>query len=288
MIDARAAVWLEGRPFVPGGNLESLLRALRYGDGLFATLRIEKRRLLGAKRHAARLLAGAERLGLAPPEGFEREEVIPARLAAIAAELDASAEGVLRCQWSAEGTSRGYGRGRNSIALVEFSPVPPPRIPSLRVLPDGSVPPATLPGIKSCNAISHVLAANEALRLGVDEVVRVHDGRITECAASNLFFEREGLLLTPADSLPLYPGVVRQRVMEVAAALGIEIVKGEWTPEDLLACDGLILTNSVRGVEFVAGLDDRELGTTPLTRELVSAVRAARQADALPFPEIGP
>ena len=280
--------WLGGHPLEPGVGLTSLLRAVRYGDGIFATLRIEDGRLLDAERHAARLLGGAERLGLAPPEGFESEEVIPARLAAIAAELSAGAERVLRCQWSPEGGSRGYGRGRSAVALVELSPVAPARVPRLRVLLDGSVPPPALPEIKSCSAISHVLAANEALRLGVDEVVRVHDGRITECAASNLFFEQEGRLLTPADSLPLYPGVVRRRVMDVAAALGIEVESGDWTPEDLLGCDGVILTNSVRGVEIVAGLEDRGLGPTPLTRELVSAVREARHADALPIPETGP
>lgn len=288
MIDAHTRAWFNGRPLAPGGELTSLLRALRYGDGLFATLRIEEGRLLDGKRHAAKLLEGADRLGLAPPEGFEEEEAIPARLAAIAVDLSAGGEGVIRFQWSSEGGSRGYGRGRSSVAFVEISPVPPPRDPLLRVLRDGSVPSPALPGIKSCSALAHVLAANEALRLGVDEVVRTHDGKITECAASNLFFEREGRLLTAADSLPLYPGVVRHRVMEAGAALGIEIEPGDWSPEELRGCDGVILTNSVRGVEIVAGLDDRELGATPLTREIVSVVRAARHADALPIAEAGP
>jgi 4-amino-4-deoxychorismate lyase len=287
-----AATWLEGRLVAPADGAGPLLRGLRYGDGIFATLRIEDGELLDAKRHAARLTRGAERIELDPPEGFETEAAIPDRLAAIASDLSAIAagpgavdrlDGVLRCQWSAAGESRGYGRDRRSVALVEYSLAPAPRNPVLRILPDGAVAPPAMPGIKSCNALPHVLAARHALRLGVDEVVRVHRGRITEGAASNLFFEQDGRLRTPTDALPLYPGVVRERVMEAAAALCMEVEEGEWTPGDLLECQGAMLTNSVRGIEVVRRVDDLELGLTPRIRELVSALQTARQADALPI-----
>jgi branched-chain amino acid aminotransferase len=265
---------------------------VRYGDGIFATLRIEEGRLLDAERHAARLTRGAEQLELDPPEGFEDEATIPDRLATIASDLSAIAagtgaadrrDGVLRCQWSAAGESRGYGRDRRSVALVEFSLAPAPRTPVLRILSDEAVPPPAMPGIKSCNAIPHVLAARHARRLGVDEVVRMHQGRITEGAASNLFFELNGRLRTPADFLPLYPGVVRERVIEAAAEIGIEVEEGEWTPGDLLSGQGALLTNSVRGVEVVTRVDDRELGPTPLIRALADSVRAARHAGATPI-----
>ncbi len=284
------AVWLAGHRLEPGDEFGLLLRALRYGDGIFATLRIEAGRLLDADRHSVRLARGAEQLELDPPEGFEEVAAIPDRLAAIASNLAAidadpgsgdRLDGVLRCQWSAVGDSRGYGRSRDSVALVEFSPAPSPRSPVVRVLPGDVLPPPAMPGIKSCSAISHVLAARQAIRSDGDEVVRVHAGRITEGSASNLFFERDGRLLTPADTLPLYPGVVRERVIEAAARLGIEVAEGDWTPDDLRGCDSVVLTNSVRGVEVVARLEDREMEPTPMIRELVAAVRAARHADAI-------
>jgi branched-chain amino acid aminotransferase len=286
------ATWLAGHRLEPSDEPGGLLRAVRYGDGIFATLRIEEGRLLDAERHSARLTRGADQLELDPPEGFEDEATIPDRLATIASDLAAIAagtvaverrDGVLRCQWSAAGESRGYGRDRRSVALVEFSPTPAPRNPVLRILPDGAVPPPAMPGIKSCNAIPHVLAARHAMRLGVDEVVRMHQGRITEGAASNLFFEQDGRLRTPADVLPLYPGVVRERVIEAAAEIGIEVEEGEWTPGDLLNGQGALLTNSVRGVEVVSRVDDREFGPTPLIRALADSVRASRHAGATPI-----
>jgi branched-subunit amino acid aminotransferase/4-amino-4-deoxychorismate lyase len=102
--------------------------------------------------------------------------------------------------------------------------------------------------------------------------------------SANLFFEREGQLLTPELRLPLYPGIVRHRVLAAAEALDLGVREGRFSASDLLGCDAAILTNSVRGVETVASIDGRPLGATPLVDRVSSAVRAAREKDAVPLP----
>ena len=277
--------WLAGRASEPDADYRLLNRAVHYGDGLFASMRIEGGRLLDPRLHAARLLAGADRLMLAPPAGFEDEARIVDQLLAIADRLGvgADADSVLRCQWSATGQTRGYGRERESVVLVEMFPVPDVRRPVVRVLPDGAVPLPAIPHVKSCSALPHVLAARQAGRLGVDEAIRVHDGCLAEAIASNLFFERGGRLFTPGPELPLYPGILRQRVLEAAREVGIEAIEGRWSADDLLECEGAFLTNSVRGLEVVARLEDRGLAETPVIERVAGAVRELRDADAIPI-----
>jgi len=278
-------IWLAGRASEPESEYRQLNRAVHYGDGLFASMRIEKGRLLDARPHAARLLAGADLLMLAPPAGFEDETRIVDQLVAIADRLGAGTdgEGVLRCQWSAAGQTRGYGRERESVALVELFSLPDPRRPVVRLLSDGAVPLPSIPQVKSCSALPHVLAARQAGRLGVDEAIRVHGGFLTEGISSNLFFERDRRLLTPEQGLPLYPGIMRQRVLQAAEAVGVETIEGRWTVDVLLDCDGAFLTNSVRGLEVVARLEDRELATTPLIQRVAGAVRELRDVEATPI-----
>ncbi len=73
-------MWLNGQVHEVVGPLDAVRRAIRYGDGIFATLRIDAGRLLDAGRHAARLLAGAEAIELEPPSGFLDEREIIERL----------------------------------------------------------------------------------------------------------------------------------------------------------------------------------------------------------------
>ena len=279
-------VWLNGHVHEVAGPLDDLRRAIRYGDGLFATLRIDAGRLLDAERHASRLLSGAAGIGLDPPPGFLDERKIVERLLAASDDLGASSgtNGVLRCQWSAVGSGRGFGRSNDSAALIELSRVPAVRRLGVRVLDTDVVPRPSIAHIKTCSALAHVIAARLAARLGVEEVVRVYDGWLAEGISANLFFERDGRLFTPDPGLPLYPGTVRRRVVEQAGALGIEVVEGRWEAAELSRCDGAFLTGSVRGVEPVLRLDDRSLEPTPLIDSVSRAIAEARRADAIPLP----
>jgi len=283
------SVWLNGHVLEVADAVGVIGRAVRYGDGLFATLRLDTGRLLDAELHAERLLSGATGIGLDPPPGWLDVQQIVEGLLAAAGDLGArpGSDGVLRCQWSATGISRGFGRSGHSVALVELSGVPAGRHLGVRVLGSDLVPRPSIPHIKTCSALPHVIAAGHAARLDVEEVIRVYDGWLAEGISANLFFEWNGRLFTPDPELPLYPGVVRQRVIDQAGALGIEVVEGRWGPAELRECSGAFLTGSVRGVEPVSVLDGRSLQLTPLIDTVARATAEVRQAKATPLPGSG-
>jgi len=83
-------------------------------------------------------------------------------------------------------------------------------------------------------AAAEAAGANEAL------FVR-EDGLLTEASRSNIFVERDGVLLTPPHSLGLLPGVLRRSLVDSGRAVECEL-----RVSDL--AEGFLLGNSVRGL----------------------------------------
>ena len=265
-------------------------RGLRYGDGVFVTLRIHNGVLLDAALQTMRLQRAAEAIGLRPPEHFQAPSEAAGNLAAIVAGLGPSiTDGVVRVQWFAGAGPRGFGRESvRSDAIVDLSPEPTPRDVSLVVLPSGQVPLPALPKFKTCSALANILCAREALSRGADEAVRVDSGVLLETASANLFWFQEGILFTPESSLPLYPGSMRERILDCAPTIGIRVEEGAYPADRLIDAQTVIVANATRGIEVAQLVDGRTMGPPPDSlATLTSAVEAQRQALGISLVETG-
>jgi para-aminobenzoate synthetase/4-amino-4-deoxychorismate lyase len=81
-----------------------------------------------------------------------------------------------------------------------------------------------------------------AKEAGALEAIFVRDdGLVTEGCITNLFVERDGMLLTPPARLGLLPGVLRRSLLEAGRA-----VEAELTLDDLAG--GFLIGNAVRGL----------------------------------------
>ncbi len=276
-------VWASGAAHRPGELfLSPAERTFRYGDGIFATLRLEGGLLLDGAAHLARIALGARAVELAVPKAVRTAEGLRAVLRELG--VDSSTSAIVRIQISAAPSSRGFARTEDETSweLVELFPQPRSRRPSIVVLADGEIPVPALPSIKSCSALSHVLCGRAAARRGADEAVRVHDGVLTEASASNLFWLDRGALRTPSEDLPLYPGVTREVALRVAADIGLTTEEGGYGAEALTQAEGAFLTNAVRGIEPVARIDGRGLDWPEPLEILRNAVDQARLEAAIP------
>jgi branched-chain amino acid aminotransferase len=141
------------------------------------------------------------------------------------------------------------------------------------------------PLIKSNNLLNNALAMQEALRAGADEALMMnHDGELAECAQSNVFLVKDGIVKTPPVSAGLVPGVTREFAMEVASGSGLKCVETTLWPSDLEKADEVFLTGSSREVMPIVSIDKRPVGSGrpgPVTTKLLAEFRAAvRQAVA--------
>ncbi|MCG8505199.1 MAG: aminodeoxychorismate synthase component I [Sphingomonadales bacterium] len=78
-----------------------------------------------------------------------------------------------------------------------------------------------------------------------DVVFTNERGELTEGAITNIFIERDGVLLTPPVASGLLAGVLRQSLFDDP---GVEIREAVLFPDDLSTADKIYLGNSVRGL----------------------------------------
>lgn len=98
--------------------------------------------------------------------------------------------------------------------------------------------------IKTLNLIPSVMASKKALELGADEVVFHRNGRVTECAHSNVHIIKDGILKTaPTDNLIL-PGIARAHIIKGCKALKIPVIERPFSLEELYFADEVIISSA--------------------------------------------
>ena len=97
--------------------------------------------------------------------------------------------------------------------------------------------------IKTLNLIPSVMASQKAKEAGCCEAVFHRNGRVTECAHSNVHILKDGVFRTaPTDNLIL-PGVARHHLIMACERLGIPVSEEPFSLEELFDADE-VLTSS--------------------------------------------
>jgi len=260
--------WVNGRAAAKVSVLE---RGLHYGDGLFETVACVggQPRFLG--RHLRRLGAGCARLGLGPTD-----------LAALADDVRALAREAPRAiikvlLTRGPALERGYsvsGRERPTRILLRYAwPEEDPalaqegvrvRIAGMRL---GENP--ALAGLKHCNRLEQVLARREWADPGILEALMFSSsGALISGTMTNVFLVQDAKLHTPRVDRCGVAGVMREVVLETAAAAGIPAGECVLEAADLARAQELFLTNALIGIRPVRELPGASRAPGPVTREL--------------------
>jgi len=115
-----------------------------------------------------------------------------------------------------------------------------------------------LSSIKSANAALYVLSANFAKQFDFDEALILNERkRICETSSSNLFILKGKELQTPALSEACLPGIMRNRVIELAQELGMQVIENKLDTSELIDADEIWLSNSIKGVQWVGAWEQK-------------------------------
>ena len=160
------------------------------------------------------------------------------------------------------------------------------------VVPDQrSLPHGLLSAAIKCRSRVHYQLANlqaDAKLRGSTAMLLDPDGFITEGTTGNVFFVRNGELLTPT-TRNILSGVTRRTVLELADELGLTARETDVTLDDALAADEAFVTSTSIGIIHARTLEGRPIGDGnlgPLTWQLRDALTArvgldfAAQAEA--------
>ncbi len=98
--------------------------------------------------------------------------------------------------------------------------------------------------IKTVNLIPAVIASQRAKEAGCNETVFHRNGRVTECAHSNVHIIRDGCFVTaPTDNLIL-PGIARMHIIKACNKLGIPVKEEPYTVETLMNADEVMISSA--------------------------------------------
>lgn len=148
-------------------------------------------------------------------------------------------------------------------------------------------PKALDPTVKAAgHYLNSVKAAQEATSKGYTEGLLLnHAGRVAEGPGENIFFVKDGRVITNPPEEALLLGITRDSVLRIVADLGLESEIRPFSPDELLAADEAFFTGTAAEVTPIASIDDHPIGSGsrgPITERVQStylqAVRGEQEA----------
>ena len=211
---------------------------------IYETIRVRNGRLPFIDRHIERLRAGCAAVGMFPPMA------LGARLDELG--LEDRPDGVLRVEWDG--------------STLSISERPMPSTAPVAIVTSS----VTHPGyaVKTTARTAFEQAQAEARQNGADEgLLLTAGGAVAEGTLFAICWFEGTVLRVPSLDLDILPSIGRERVIELAGQMGIDVELGCFARE-LLDGRPAFITTSVRGVVGVAMLDGIQVPHNPLIKQL--------------------
>ena len=255
---------------------------LLYGDGVFEGTRIYNGRVAFLDEHVDRLFESAKVLDLTI--GMTKEEIKDATIETCKA--NGLKDGYIRHL-----VTRGIGTlGLNPYLCKQASVIIiaadiqlyPAELyeNGLKIITAGTIrnlPEALNPRVKSLNYLNNVMAKIEAINAGVMECLMLNSqGYVAEASGDNVFVVKGNKLITPPSWCGGMEGITRNKVMELAANIGLEVSETVMTRYEIWTADEVFLTGTAAEVISVIELDKRIIGDGKpgeITKKLIEAYR---------------
>jgi 4-amino-4-deoxychorismate lyase len=262
-----------GRP-----ALDPLDLALLRGEAVFEALRVYAGRPFRLQAHLERLATSAAAIELELPAGLEK-------LAARAVEAAGGGDAVLRLVCTKGPEEGGTGPAGFAVCTEVPAGLEEERRRGLRLvlLTTAADPllraasPWLLAGVKTISYAVNMAAQRAARAGGADDAVLVGlGGELLEAPTANLWWRAGRTLHTPALDLGILAGITRAALCQLAPGLGLKVLEGVFTAEDLAAADEVFLSSSTREVMPVVEVDGVPVGNGrpgPAAADLQAALR---------------
>jgi D-alanine transaminase len=114
--------------------------------------------------------------------------------------------------------------------------------------------------IKSISLIANCLLRQLSAEAGAAETILIRDGMLTEASASNVFVVKRGVILSPAKSHLILPGITYDVVVELARANGLPLELRDVAEAELRSADEIWVSSSSKELLAIVALDAARVG----------------------------
>jgi len=310
----RPYIWVNGK-LVPKAEASVSVfdHGLLYGDGVFEGIRVYNGKIFKCEQHMDRLYKCCEQIFIDLESHVSRQEMIDIQRQCI--EANGIVNGYIRLV-----VTRGVGNlGLNPyqcpvpgvICIADkislFAPEMYEQGMRVVVANRPKTPIECLdPRIKTLNYLNNIMAKCEAIHLGkkmgitdpseqlLEVIMLSTDGKVAEGSGDNIFFVKNGKVVTPPSEVGILEGITRRFVKEVLCpACGVEIEERFFELDELLNADEVFLTGSAAemiAVREVIQHDNLEVTSThtistgegPVTKKLRAKFTEVVTSDNVP------
>jgi branched-chain amino acid aminotransferase len=247
----------EGTPVIGVDN-----RGLRYGDGLFETIKMINGKLLFEDDHFARLWKGLKALEFDVPKNLT-VDFLQKEMTALAQKNGHA--NAARIRLNIVRGDGGLYDAKNHLPnyIIQSWPLAPSNGEwnsnglVLGIYEASKKSCDLLSNLKHNNYLPYVLAALKAKsQKWNDAIVLNTNGRICDTTIANIFIVKDGAVFTPSLQEGCVAGVMRRVVIQQVLKSGIDLIEKEISISELLAADEVFLTNSIYNIRWVQGIGD--------------------------------
>ena len=257
-------------PIVPAGS-----RGLRYGDGVFETMKMVDGEIKLETYHFERLFAGLDLMHFRLAPGFTGS-FLKDQVRALATKN--ALQGAVRVRLNVFRKSGGlYDSVDDGPAFVIEAWELPENFLQLNqnglivdIYRDVAKSCDRFSSIKSNNYLPYVMAALFAKDKKFDDcfILNTH-GRVSDSTIANVFWIEDEVIYTPPLSEGGIAGVMRRHLLETLPRRGYRVLEKVLEVDNLESADELFLTNAIAGIRWVKQFRGREY-TTSIAAELYS------------------
>jgi branched-chain amino acid aminotransferase len=250
--------FLSGKPVISAGN-----RSLRYGDGLFETIRIYNGRILNSDFHFDRLYNGLSILQFEIPKLFTPEFLIN-KIKALLKKNGHEKNARVRLM-----VFRGNGGifdQENNFPnyIIETWPLSD-KIElnenglTVDVFPDARKSCDQFSNLKSNNYLPYAMAGLFAKKNRLNDAIVLNAfGRVCESAIANIFIIKDTTIFTPPLSEGCVAGVMRRWMLEKFSLKNYVLAEKDLSVNDVLEADEFFLTNSIHPIRWVQNFGEKK------------------------------
>lgn len=260
-------LYKQGTPVISANN-----RSLRYGDGLFETMKVVDGKIILSDYHFERLFTGLQLLQFELPKHFTREYLINkihelciknshTKAVRIRLTIVRGDGGLYDIEnnspnWIIESWDIKNEKELNTNGLI------------IDVYPEIKKSCDNFSNVKSNNFLPYVMAALYAKRNKLNDAVLLNtNNRICDSTIANVFIIKDREVFTPPLSEGWIAGVTRRWLLSCLVDTAFSVTEKEITVEDLEQADELFITNSIFDMKWVQRFRDKVF-TNSLTKQI--------------------
>lgn len=113
--------------------------------------------------------------------------------------------------------------------------------------------------LKHNNFLAYAMAALHAKKQKWNDAVLLNtDAGICDTTIANIFLIKDEIIYTPSLNQGCIAGVMRKNIIDVLKAANYQIVEGKLGVDDLVAADEVFLSNSIYNIRWVQSVEDKK------------------------------